>query len=128
MNNSLNNNKTVDDNTYANYEVGAESEMTYANCEATAETEVTKLQKNESNLHCIIGKKSLAEQLREQLILRDAQKPALVPKPEIISTNRDSLRKRQPQSSFLHTKGSLKQNGGNDVQSKLSISILKIYY
>ena len=96
----------------------AGTEMTYANCEVT-EVEVTKLQKNESKLHSP-GKKSLAEQLREQLMLRDAQKPALVPKPEIISTNRENSRKT-PQTSFLHTKTSKKQNGGNGVQSKLRI-------
>ncbi|XP_033219902.1 lymphocyte cytosolic protein 2-like [Belonocnema kinseyi] len=113
------NNKAVDDNTYANYDMGAETETTYANCEV-AEVDVTKIQKNESKLHSI-GTKSLAEQLKEQLMLRDAQKPALVPKPEIISTNRESSKKRQPQTSFLHTKTSKKQNGGNDVQKRMSV-------
>ncbi|XP_051164439.1 lymphocyte cytosolic protein 2-like isoform X2 [Leptopilina boulardi] len=122
--NVLNNNKTVEDNTYANYDIGTDTETTYANCEASAEIEVTKLQKNESKLHSI-SKLSLAQQLKEQLMLRDVQKPTLSVKPKVNISIRENSKKRQPQTSFLHTtKTQQKTSDEKESQKRLSVSSL----
>lgn len=125
-NNRLNNNKTVEDNTYANYDIGTDTETTYANCEASAEIEVTKLQKNESKLHSI-SKLSLAQQLKEQLMLREVQKPTLSVKPKVNISIRENSKKRQPQTSFLHTtKTQQKTSDEKESQSKFEFLIKTI--
>lgn len=92
-------NETIE-STYTNCETDVDSpedESTYANC-TKAET-LVEVPKNVSNLHAKF-EKSLAEQLKEQLRLRNARKPSIGPKPEV---PRSAIHPRtQPQKSFLH--------------------------
>lgn len=114
------------DNTYANYEAvtECEEENTYANFERNViEAEATsKLPaKNTSKLHTQFGK-SLAEQLQEQLLLRNAQKPAVSPKPNVvIKKSAETTEQKLPQRSFLHNVKTSKRHDVNDTQKRMNV-------
>lgn len=104
--------------TYANFESTLDAETVYVNYQDN----VTNLpQKNFSRLHGTI-EKTLAEQLKEQLQLRNSKKPVLKPKPEILISKRIPQHvptiSKQPQKSFLHDESKAKARPpSSDVQS-----------
>ncbi|KAL2725076.1 putative mediator of RNA polymerase II transcription subunit 26 isoform X1 [Vespula squamosa] len=117
----------VDDNTKRQDE-----ETTYANFESTLDTKtvyanhqdnVTNLPpKNVSRLHGTV-EKTLAEQLKEQLQLRNSKKPVLRPKPELISKRLPNVSTayKQPQKSFLHDESKTKTRLPNDAQRRMTV-------
>ncbi|XP_043266179.1 lymphocyte cytosolic protein 2-like [Colletes gigas] len=91
-----------EEGTYANCGSIQDDENTYANCQELK----TKPTKNVSRLHSQF-EKSLAEQLKEQLQLRNTKKPMIVPKPESLQARRKefpSSDSNHPQKSFLYSK------------------------
>lgn len=104
--------------TYANFESTLDAETVYVNYQDN----VTNMpQKNFSRLHGTI-EKTLAEQLKEQLQLRNSMKPVLKPKPEILISKRIPQHvttiSKQPQKSFLHDESKTKARPpSSDVQS-----------
>nr|KAF7433917.1 hypothetical protein H0235_002108 [Vespula pensylvanica] len=117
----------VDDNTkrqdeettYANFESTLDAKTVYANHQDS----VTNLPpKNVSRLHGTI-EKTLAEQLKEQLQLRNSKKPVLRPKPELISKRLANVSTiyKQPQKSFLHDESKTKTRPPNDVQRRMAV-------
>ncbi|XP_043493799.1 putative uncharacterized protein DDB_G0294196 isoform X2 [Polistes fuscatus] len=125
-------NEQVDENTVGSEE---EEETTYENFESTLPPNekniytnykynmTNKPLKNVSRLHGTI-EKSLAEQLKEQLELRNSKKPMVGPKPEgIISkrpTNFTTISK-QLQKSFLHDESKTKLRPQNDLQRRMAV-------
>ncbi|XP_014610701.1 PREDICTED: uncharacterized protein LOC106790383 [Polistes canadensis] len=125
-------NDQVDENTMGNEE--EDEETTYENFESTLPDDksvyanykhnmTNQPLKNVSRLHGTI-EKSLAEQLKEQLELRNSKKPVLGPKPEgIISkrpTNFTNISK-QPRKSFLHDDSKTKPRPQNDHQRRMAV-------
>ncbi|XP_011499375.1 PREDICTED: uncharacterized protein LOC105363369 [Ceratosolen solmsi marchali] len=106
--------------TYANYNMSIEQESTYANVGYANTTS-----RNSSKFHptneidsISIEQKSLAEKLKEQLMLIGA-KPAIVPKPEALckrTKDELSLRRSEPRTSFLHKSVKSKINGTRDIE------------
>nr|XP_012136281.1 PREDICTED: lymphocyte cytosolic protein 2-like isoform X2 [Megachile rotundata] len=97
-----------EEGTYANCGSLQNDESTYANFE-----EAKVPPKNTSRLHSMQTEKSLAEQLKEQLKLRNTKKPMAGPKPELLQSRRIEMASpghTQPQKSFLHNASMLKPN------------------
>ncbi|XP_046832240.1 uncharacterized protein LOC124430135 isoform X1 [Vespa crabro] len=125
---NVNANAQIDDNTKRQDE-----ETTYVNFESTLDAgkvyvnyqdNLTNLpQKNLSRLHGTI-EKTLAEQLKEQLQLRNSKKPMLKSKPEILISKRIpqvATVCKQPQKSFLHDESKTKTRPPNDVQKRMAV-------
>ncbi|XP_053976908.1 lymphocyte cytosolic protein 2-like isoform X1 [Hylaeus volcanicus] len=108
-----------DEGTYANCGPIQDDENTYANCQESR----TAVAKNPSRLHSQI-EKSLAEQLKEQLQLRNSKKPMIVPKPESLQARRievTSPGRGQPQKSFLHHASKAKANVPSQTQKRMAV-------
>lgn len=106
-----------EEGTYANCGSLPRDESTYANCDETK----TISPKNTSRLHSLQTEKSLAEQLKEQLKLRNTKKPMAGPKPESLQSRKvevSPLGRTQPQKSFLHNVSMAKPNTPSQTQSQ----------
>lgn len=122
MNNNTNTDIQVDNGTqrqeeeatYMNFETPLEKHKTHTNFNEPVQNFPPK---NVSRLHSG-GEKTLAEQLKEQLELRNAKKPTIEPKPtDIVSRRIKNIScgtiSTEPRKSFLHT------------ESKKSISVVQ---
>ncbi|KAI4479192.1 hypothetical protein M0804_011331 [Polistes exclamans] len=119
--NTMGNEEEDEETTYENFETTLpEDKSVYANYKHNMTNQPLK---NVSRLHGTI-EKSLAEQLKEQLELRNSKKPVLGPKPEgIISkrpTNFTNISK-QPRKSFLHDDSKTKPRPQNDHQRRMAV-------
>ena len=109
----------VEEETYANCISAPGDKNAYANCH---ESRIVGL-KNVSRLHQPMAK-SLAEQLKEQLQLRNAKKPMAVPKPASLQARKVEVVSRgsnQPQRSFLHDVSKARPNVLNQMQWKMNV-------
>lgn len=92
----------------------------YANCQ---ESKIVAPM-NASRLHSQI-EKSLAEQLKEQLQLRNTKKPMVRSKPPSLNARKVEplpLESNQPRKSFLHDTSKTKQNVPSQTQSEQILS------
>ncbi|XP_029034690.2 lymphocyte cytosolic protein 2-like [Osmia bicornis bicornis] len=109
-----------EEGTYANCGSIPRDENTYANCDETK----TVSPKNTSRLHSLQTEKSLAEQLKEQLKLRNTKKPMAGPKPESLQSRKvevSPLGRTQPQKSFLYNVSMAKPNTPSQTQKRMAV-------
>ncbi|XP_076240220.1 uncharacterized protein LOC143182834 [Calliopsis andreniformis] len=111
--------KQEDEGTYANCGSFQGEENLYVNCKEPK----TVTPKNVSRV-LSQTEKSLAEQLKEQLQLRNTQKPIAKPKPQSLLDRKVKatfLGNNQPQKSFLHTASKAKTNDLSRAQKRMNV-------
>ncbi|XP_076166150.1 uncharacterized protein LOC143146050 isoform X2 [Ptiloglossa arizonensis] len=108
-----------EEGTYANCCSAQDNESTYANFQES----MTVASKNSSRLHGQV-EKSLVEQLKEQLQLRNTEISMVGPKPPTLQSRRievPSTERYQPQKSFLHHASKAKPNVPSQIQKRMAV-------